>query len=161
MLDLLNFKYDELKIYIKYNKDKRYEQEINNEIISLYSSILGYYSAKLDLKVNADNTERLKDKIMLQSFDKKLLEKLNISSYLDNFININSESKRGEFYSTLDFLELKNHLDSSILTIIRESYDDAYLKTLLNIRQNKLDKKNQNRIYQLHEKSIGLIKKCK
>ena len=137
MLDLLNFKYDELKIYIKYNKDKRYEQEINNEIISLCSSILGYYSAKLDLKVNADNTERLKDKIMLQSFDKKLLEKLNISSYLDNFININSESKRGEFYSTLDFLELKNHLDSSILTIIKESYDDAYLKTLLNIRQSK------------------------
>ena len=158
MLELLNKKYDELKPYLKMNKEEN-SKELNDKIVSLYCSILGYYSAKLDLGVNSDSTERLKDKINLESYDKKIVEKLDLSEYLDHLVRSNAESKRVEFYDTLDYLKVSYHFFDNTLDNLKNDFDDAYLKTVLNIKQKKLDVKAQKKIYKTHEKGYKLIKK--
>lgn len=153
MLDLLNKKYTELEEKIK-NKNN-----IDMDVISIYTSILGYYAAKIDLQVNMNSTEKLKDKIMIQSFDKKLIQKLNLSEYMDNFIKVNSDSLRREFYDSIDFLKLTNHINGTILIDLKEDFDSAYLATVLNQRQEKLNIKEQNKIYKKHQKIYKKIEK--
>ena len=129
------------------------------DVISIYTSILGYYAAKIDLQVNMNSTEKLKDKIMIQSFDKKLIQKLNLSEYMDNFIKVNSDSLRREFYDSIDFLKLTNHINGTILIDLKEDFDSAYLATVLNQRQEKLNIKEQNKIYKKHQKIYKKIEK--
>ena len=161
MLELLNKKYDELKIYIKYNKNHIYDEELNDVIVSFYTAVLGYYAAKIDLGINTDVTEKLKDKIMLESFDKKLIDKLDLNEYMNYFININSESKRASIYDSIHFLKITKNVDSEILKNIKTDFDDAYLKTAINKNQNKLNIKNQNKIGKIYIKSCKLIDKDK
>lgn len=158
MINLLNEKYDRLKVYIKYNRDGRYNEELNDEIISIYASVLGYYSAKIDLNYSENNTESLEDKIMLQSYDKKLIQKLNLTDYIDNFIKPNAESKRAEFYDTILLLKENSNLDKGLIGNIKDSYDNGYLVTVLNKKQNKLNAHIKKKIYKNHEKSYKMIK---
>ena len=159
MLDLLSKKYGALKIYAKYNKDGKYDEEINDEIISLYTSILGYYSAKMDFTLSDDYTEKLQDKIMLESYDKKLLKKTLLDGYIDYFINPNSKSKKSEFYSTIRFLKITKNKDEETLKELKQNYDDAYLATVLNIKNGNFTKKYRNKVYKIHQKSNKIVEK--
>ena len=158
MLEILNREYDELKTYIKCNADGKYDEKINNKILSLYCYILGYYSAKIDLNVN-DSVERLKDKINLEFYDKKLIERLKLCTCLNYFVRPNSECKRAEFYDAIHFLKLGKHIDGTDLENLKKSFDDAYLATVLNKNRNKLSNRQQNKIYKIHKKSYKIIDK--
>ena len=155
MINYLKEEYKKLKIYIKNNKNNQNNELIKKEKISFYLAVLAYYSAKLDLNICED---RLKDKIILQRYDRLLLEEMDLEEIMDNFINIQSESKRGYFYDTLDFLKIANHINESILIDIKDKYDSAYLTTALNNIQKKLDKKTINKICKVQEKGYKLIK---
>ena len=160
MINLLSEKYDKLKIYIKYNSDGKYNEEINDEIISFYATILGYYSAKIDMNYSKNSTERLQDKIMLQSYDNKLVQKLNLTDYIDCFINLKAESKRGDFDGTILFLKRTCDLEKENLKIVKDSYDNGYLITVLNEKKNKLNSNLKKKIYKKHEKSYKMIEKA-
>lgn len=160
MINLISEKYDKLKIYMKYNKDGKYNTDIDDEIVSLYATILGYYSAKLDMNYSENSTESLKDKIMLQSYDKKLVQKLNLEDYLDCFIHYNVESKRGEFNDTISFLKKTCDLDKDDLNMVKNNYDNGYLVTVLNDRQNKLNSNVKKKIYKKHKKGDKMLSKA-
>ena len=152
MKNILIKKYEKIKKLIK-EKSGNNKDKIIEEKILLYTTILSYYSAKLDLKMS-DN--RLIDKILLNKYDKILVDTMNLNEVLDSFVNSRNENKRASFYDTIHFLELTIQIVPEMLREIKDEYDAGYLATVLNYNQGILTN-HENKIIDKKNKKIQKI----
>lgn len=153
MYKLLNKEYKKVKeSYKKSKNDLEHDKELRQSKISLYSIILGYYSAKVDF---GDINEKSKNKIILESYDKLLLKYIALDKNLESLTKSQNYNKKESFDDNVDFIKKTLALNNNYeLNIIVTNFNRAYeleklelINKKSNIIQESMIERKCNKLY--------------